>query len=159
MLPGIFLILQDPDQYLYHVQQASLLLCCSLLCMTFVAIIDDSSTLAITLAIASAGFSLWVIVPVVAMARIAFSNPGTPIDTSSLSIKRVMAFFAVMLTVMAMFMFTAFADTIFWGHFTVCKMRLAARYLIFTFCYVFAVEPHLYFWHLASRQIIGSQRL
>ena len=37
MLPGIFLILQDPDQYLYHVQQASLLLCCSLLCMTFVA--------------------------------------------------------------------------------------------------------------------------
>lgn len=57
MLPGIFLILQDPDQYLYHVQQASLLLCCSLLCMTFVAIIDDSSPLAITLAIASAGFS------------------------------------------------------------------------------------------------------
>ncbi|MBN9397181.1 MAG: hypothetical protein J0H83_18180 [Candidatus Melainabacteria bacterium] len=136
MLPGIFLILQDPDQYLYHVQQASLLLCCSLLCMTFVAIIDDSSTLAITLAIASAGFSLWVIVPVVAMARIAFSNPGTPIDTVH-----------------------SVCGHVFWGHFTVGKMRLAARYLIFTFCYVFAVEPHLYFWHLASRQIIGSQRL
>ena len=132
MLPGIFLILQDPDQYLYHVQQASLLLCCSLLCMTFVAIIDDSSTLAITLAIASAGFSLWVIVPVVAMARIAFSNPGTPIDTSSLSIKRVMAFFAVMLTVMAMFMFTAFADTFFGdiSQSVKCVLPLAISFLL-----------------------------
>lgn len=51
-------------------------------------------------------------VPVVAMARIAFSNPGTPIDTSSLSIKRVMAFFTVMMTVMAMFLSTAFADAL-----------------------------------------------
>ena len=158
MLPGIFLILQDPDQYLYHVQQASLLLCCSLLCMTFVAIIDDSSTLAITLAIASAGFSLWVIVPVVAMARIAFSNPGTPIDTSSLSIKRVKAFFADDDSHGHVYVHSV-CGHVFWGHFTVGKMRLAARYLIFTFCYVFAVEPHLYFWHLASRQIIGSQRL
>ena len=113
MLPGIFLILQDPDQYLYRLQQASLLLCCSLLCMTFVAIIDDSSPLAITLAIASAAFSLWVVVPIVAMVRIAFSNPGKPIDTSNINIKRVMAFFAVMLTVMAMFMSTALADAFF----------------------------------------------
>lgn len=112
MLPGIFLILQDPDQYLYHVQQASLLLCCSLLCMTFVAIIDDTSPLAITLAIASAAFSLWVVVPIVAMVRIAFSNPGEPIDTSNINIKRVLAFFAVMLTVMAMFMSTVFADAL-----------------------------------------------